>query len=290
MPSSSRSSRARSHAAPVAPDGPVVLPIRQSRGRDRTVNDQGTSTTIAVTVHQPLDPTATEVVLVHGAMDRAKSFRGVVQHLPDLRVVDYDRRGYGASMPAVPPASLAEHVDDLLDVMGDRPTTVVAHSFGCIVAVAAAIRDPERFRALGLWEPQVPWMEFWPNPVRRGLEAMAVEPDTDALAERVYASMVGEQAWRQLPEDLRARRCAEGIAFQSDVVSGLTTPFRWEDLAVPSIFGVGLQTWPFAQEAAVKLAEARGAELFTVEGAGHSAHVSHPEQFARFVRCSTTLG
>jgi pimeloyl-ACP methyl ester carboxylesterase len=170
------------------------------------MNWETTSTAIAVTVHGPRNPNTTEVVLVHGAMDRAKSFRAVVRHLPDLRVIDYDRRGYGASIPDLPPASLVEHVDDLLDILGDRPTTVVAHSFGCLVVVSAAIRNPERFRGLGLWEPQVPWMEFWPSPVRQGLEAMAAEVDTDALAERVYASMVGEEAWRRLPEDLRAQR------------------------------------------------------------------------------------
>ena len=194
----------------------------------------------------PRDPTVSKVVLVHGAMDRAKSFLPVVEHLPDLTVIEYDRRGYGESLPAGIPAVLAQHVDDLLGVMDDEPTTVVAHSFGCVVAVSAAIQQPGRFRGLGLWEPQVPWMEFWPTPVRRGLEAMAAEVDTDALAERVYVSMVGEEAWRRLPEELKVRRRAEGVAFQSDVVIGLSPPFRWEDLTVPSLFGVGLATWPFA--------------------------------------------
>ena len=165
---------------------------------------------IAVTQQGPRDPTVSKVVLVHGAMDRAKSFLPVVGHLPDLTVIEYDRRGYGESLPAGVPAILAQHVDDLLGVMDDEPTTVVAHSFGCIVAVSAAIQQPGRFRGLGLWEPQVPWMEFWPTPVRRGLEAMAAEVDTDALAERVYVSMVGEEAWRRLPEELKVRRRAEG--------------------------------------------------------------------------------
>jgi pimeloyl-ACP methyl ester carboxylesterase len=253
------------------------------------MNGRATETRIATTAHGPRNPTASEVVLVHGAMDRAKSFRRVVEHLPDLRVIEYDRRGYGESIPAAPPASLDQHVDDLLDVMGDRPTTVVAHSFGCVVVVAAAISQPDRFRGLGLWEPQVPWMEFWPRSVRRGLEAMAAEADTDSLAERVYASMVGEEAWRRLPEELKARRRAEGVAFQADVVSGLTAPFRWEDLQVPSLFGVGLDTWPFAQEAATRLAESLGADLFTITGAAHSAHASHPAEFAEFVRCSTAI-
>ena len=53
------------------------------------------------------------------------------------------------------------------------------------------------------------------QPVRRGLEAMAAEVDTDALAERVYVSMVGDEAWRRLPEELKAHRRAEGMAFQT---------------------------------------------------------------------------
>jgi pimeloyl-ACP methyl ester carboxylesterase len=244
---------------------------------------------IAMTEHGPLDPTVSKVVLVHGALDRAKSFLPVVEHLPDLRVIEYDRRGYGDSLPAGSAAILAQHVDDLLDVMGNEPTTVVAHSFGCVVAVAAAIQHPGRFRGLGLWEPQVPWMEFWPRSVRRGLEAMAAEADTDVLAERVYASMVGEEAWRRLPEELKSHRRAEGMAFQRDVVFGLSPPFRWEDLTVPSLFGVGLETWSFSHEAATRLAESLGAEIFTIAGAGHTAHVSHPQPFAEFVRHSTTL-
>jgi pimeloyl-ACP methyl ester carboxylesterase len=244
---------------------------------------------IAVTRHGALDPTVPNVVLVHGAMDRAKSFLPVVEHLTDLRVTEFDRRGYGESLPAGSAGLLAQHVDDLLEVMGDESTTVVAHSFGCVVAVSAAITHPGRFRGLGLWEPQVPWMDFWPRSVRRGLEAMAVEVDTDALAERVYASMVGDEAWGRLPEELKAQRRAEGMAFQRDVVLGLSPPFRWEDLKVPSLFGVGLQSWPFSQDAAGRLAESLGSELFTIADAAHSAHVTHPRQFAEFVRRSTSL-
>jgi pimeloyl-ACP methyl ester carboxylesterase len=118
---------------------------------------------------------------------------------------------------------------------------------------------------------------------------MAAEADTDALAERVYVAMVGEEAWRRLPEEVKVFRRAEGVAFKSDVILGLSPPFQWDDLTVPSLFGVGLQTWPFAQEAATRLAESAGAELFTIAGAAHTAHVSHPEDFATFVRRSVAL-
>ena len=236
-----------------------------------------------------VDPTVSKVVLVHGAMDRAKSFLPVVEHLPDLRVIEYDRRGYGESLPAGSAALLALHVDDLLDVMGDEPTTVVAHSFGCVVAVSAAIEHPGRFRGLGLWEPQVPWMEFWPRSVRQGLEAMAAEADTDALAERVYASMVGDEAWRRLPEELKAHRRAEGMAFQRDVVLGLSPPFRWEDLKVPSLFGVGLGHGPSPRRPPPG-SRSRWARSCSRSRAPATVRMSAtPRQFAEFVRRSTAL-
>jgi pimeloyl-ACP methyl ester carboxylesterase len=245
---------------------------------------------LAVSEYGDAGVSVPRVVLVHGAMDRAKSFRRVVEKLPDLRIVVYDRRGYGESVEAGPPVSLAQHADDLLEVMGPVPATVVGHSFGCHVAVLAAISQPERFTGLGLWEPQVPWMEFWPPSVKRGLEAMAAQTDTEALAEQVYQSMVGKEAWLQLPEALKAHRRAEGAAFQSDIASELKPPFDWNDLRVPSLLGVGLQTWPFARDAAFRLAEMLGSEPFTIEGAAHTAHLSHPEHFAEFVRRSTTVG
>lgn len=239
---------------------------------------------LAITEHGPTVAGVPDVILVHGAMDRARSFRPVVTRLPDLRIVTYDRRGYGESIQSLKAGSLTEHADDLLSVMGTRPTAVVAHSFGCRVAVAAAIAQPQRFTRLGLWEPQVPWMDFWPLPVRKGLETMAAQADTEALAERAYVSMVGEVAWRELSEDLKRRRRAEGLAFQADVAAGLDTPFRWADLRVPCLMGVGLKTWPFALDAATRLATTLDAQLFTVAGAAHSAHISHPDEFAQFVR------
>jgi pimeloyl-ACP methyl ester carboxylesterase len=247
------------------------------------------SAELAIGRSGPDDPSAPQVVLVHGAMDRAKSFRSVIEQLPDLRIIDYDRRGYGESVTAGPAVSLAQHADDLLEVMGTVPTTVVAHSFGCHVAVLAAISHPDRFIGLGLWEPQVPWMEFWPPAVKRGLEDMVAQTDTDALAERVYQSMVGKEAWQRLPEALKARRRAEGVAFQSDIASELDPPFDWNDLRVRCLFGVGLRSYPFAQDAVGRLAEMLGADTFTIDDAAHSAHVSHPEQFAAFVRRSTAI-
>ncbi|HEY0581965.1 MAG TPA: alpha/beta hydrolase, partial [Chloroflexota bacterium] len=202
----------------------------------------------------------------------------------DIRVVLYDRRGYGDSLEAGPPTSLAHHVDDLLDLIGDEPAVVVAHSFGSHVAVKAAIACPDRFVALGLWEPPVPWMEFWPAQARRNLEALTAAIDPAEVGERVYRAMVGEDEWRRLPEELKMRRRSEGLAFTIDLAAELEAPYDWADLRVPVLLGYGTSTWPYSRDAAITLAGMLGAEVFTIDGAAHSAHVSHPEQFAGFVR------
>ena len=46
-------------------------------------------------------PDELPVVLVHGAPDRAKNFRPVMELLSDLPLITYDRRGYGRSVDAI---------------------------------------------------------------------------------------------------------------------------------------------------------------------------------------------
>ncbi len=50
---------------------------------DRLIRREQSMAGIAVTEHGPFDPTVPKVVLVHGALDRAKSFLPVVEHLPE---------------------------------------------------------------------------------------------------------------------------------------------------------------------------------------------------------------
>src|SRR3954454_22702058 len=69
------------------------------------------------------------VVLVHGAHDSARSFDPVLDLLPELDVTTYTRRGWGPD-ENLAPITLATHIDDLLDVLDEQPSTVVGHSWG----------------------------------------------------------------------------------------------------------------------------------------------------------------
>src|SRR6185437_10668430 len=88
-----------------------------------------------VVEHRADDPDAPVIVLVHGVLDTCLSFDGVVDALaPDFTVVTYDRRG-----------------------------TVVGHSYGGTVAMLAAVRRPDLVAALGVFEPSMQWLDWWPS-------------------------------------------------------------------------------------------------------------------------------
>lgn len=237
---------------------------------------------LAITEHHFDRPEVPMVVLVHGAMDRSRSFRRVVEHLTDLRVVTYDRRGYGDSVGARPASGLEDHATDLLEVIGNRRATVIAHSAASHIAVLAAIEEPNRIAGIALWEPAAPWMDFWPEKARQSVARIASASDPGAVAERGVIAMVGEEAWNRLSEAAREQRRAEGAAFVLDMASGIDAPYDWEDLHVPCIIGYGA-SWPHF-ETSPQLARAISCPTFTIERASHTAHLSHPTEFAEFAR------
>lgn len=87
-------------------------------GRRPTVNDSPVPGLHVV--RQSGDGSVPPVVLVHGGMDRSTSFGRVARQLSDVPLTRYDRRGYGRSSAGSAP-SLADHVDDLIEVIGDTP-------------------------------------------------------------------------------------------------------------------------------------------------------------------------
>lgn len=234
------------------------------------------------------------VVLVHGSLDRGSSFARTIRRLEDLGVVTYDRRGYQGSRHAGTPVDLAGHVEDLLEVVGalpgGGPVTAVGHSLGGDVVIAAALIRPELFASIGAYEPPMPWLGLAPGR-RRRRPWRAGDPADEA--EAFFRRMVGDAAWDRLPESVRAERRAEGPALVADL-AGMRgdAPFDATALAVPAVFGRGgPQTSAHHREVVGWLAShVVGAELFEIEGAGHGAHLTHPDGFAALVRLAVSLG
>lgn len=248
---------------------------------------------LAVHEHPPSGPTdAPPVVLVHGTMDRATSLAKVARRLPDLFVIRYDRRGYGDSRlapdgTAVPlAATIDEQVADLLDVIGASPSVVVGHSMGGTIALAAAARHPDLVIAVGSYESPRPWVDWWPSASPGGRVVGDAEVDPETAAERFMRRMVGDTRWERLPASSRATRRAEGPALVADMVSIRSeVAYEGPDVAVPVVAARGgLSTDHHARAAEEIAAQVPDGELVVVEGARHGAHLTHPDEFAGFVR------
>ncbi len=226
------------------------------------------------------------VALVHGSMDRGPSFSRVVTRLSDLQVLTYDRRGYHRSRDARPLArTLDEHVDDLFAVLAGRHAVAAGHSYGGAMALAAAWRRPEQIRAVVAYEPPAPWLPWWPKRSAGGSAADARGPE-DA-AESFMRRVIGDARWERLPERTRARRRDEGPALIAEMTSLRDggAPFDPAGVAVPTVIARGELSAPHHRRGAEAFAGLiPGAELVEVEGAGHGAHLTHPDAFAATVR------
>lgn len=251
---------------------------------------------LALTEHLPDDPddNGPLIVLVHGSLDRAGSFARVTRRLRDLHTVAYDRHGYHRSRSDLPVHdSLDGHIDDLLNVVDGRPAVVVGHSYGGTLALGAALRTggTGSILAVGAYEPPLPWLGDWAT--RGGTRAVRAptraDDDPAMVAERFFRRMVGDTAWDRLPEATKAARRADGAALAAELAAIRIhePPFDIPALAVPAVFGRGTASLAHHVAAVAWLVEhVSGAELVEIEGAGHGAHLTHPDAFASFVRAA----
>ena len=223
------------------------------------------------------------VVLVHGSLDRGASFARVVRRLGDLHVVTYDRRGYNHSRAMPLARSLEEHVDDLVALCGSGPAVVIGHSYGGDVALGAALSSPTTIRAVGAYEPPLPWMDWWP---RRSASSIANE-DPASFAEAFFGRVVGEGGWNRLSPATREARRADGPALVAELADlrRSTPAVDVARLEVPLVLGRGRRSIPHHRRSVDALVElVPHAQVVEIAGAAHGAHLTHPDAFADLVR------
>src|SRR5690606_2326224 len=200
-------------------------------------------------------------------------------------------------------ASFDDQVDDLLAVLDGRRAVLAGHSFGGLVCLAAAERHPELVAAVLAYEAPMPWEPWWPSQ-GAGSRALADAGGADPAvpvdaeragdaAERFLRRMIGDAAWERLPAAVRAERRAEGptlVAELRSVRPPAPRPYDPARVAVPVVAAHGSRTADHHVRAAEALARAAPrAELAIIEGAGHGAHLTHPEAFAGLVQRAMEL-
>jgi pimeloyl-ACP methyl ester carboxylesterase len=217
------------------------------------------------------------VVLVHGAMDRGAGMLRVARRLRHLDLVRYDRRGYGRSRGAGVPSSFQEHVDDLDAIIGDRQCILLGHSYGGVVSMALASSGDERVVGVVSYEAPRAWEEWWSRPP-------SLDVDPAYAAEVFLRRMIGDTLWEALPERTRSERRSEGQTMVAELNFQTIQRYDATRIDVPLIVGVGRASSELTHRAArLTASEAIHGELMLVEGAGHGAHTTNPEELAAMV-------
>lgn len=131
--------------------------------------------TLSVTEFEPRPKAAADppVIFIHGlAASSAFWFAAGAQFTTVIgRAIIYDLRGHGKSETPDSGYSTATMVDDLIalmDAKGVQKAHLVAHSFGGMIAVLAALKHPERVASLSLVDTRL-------RPLQTSLQMRKVE-------------------------------------------------------------------------------------------------------------------
>lgn len=236
------------------------------------------------------------VVCLHANASSSSQWRALMDLLaPRFHVLAADTLGAGRSppWPVGRRVSLQDELALLEPVLAraGSPCVLVGHSYGAAVALVAAASQPQRVRALALYEPTLFALldaeSAPPNEAEgiRGAVARAVAAldagDPEGAARHFIDFWMGDGAWAGTPE---ARRgpivdAVAHVGGWAEALFGEPTPLAaLGRLEVPLLLMVGTDSPPSSRGVARLLARALpAAEVLEFEGVGHMGPVTHPQ-------------
>ncbi|QXT63820.1 alpha/beta fold hydrolase [Tessaracoccus palaemonis] len=189
-----------------------------------------------LTVHTFGRDDAPTMILVHGLSDDGTAWPDAVERWGrHWRLLAVDQRGHGAS-PRFRPDELSRTAeileDDLVAVLEeqDSPVVLVGHSLGGLMAARAALRVPEKVRALVLEDPAKPRpgedTEFLPF-----VESVVANPGAAIARQAAESTWSGPEllAWAKSKERVDLGYLAGGLTlgrmgWETGLFDRLTTP------------------------------------------------------------------
>ena len=230
-------------------------------------------------------PDAPLVVLIHGTMDRSAGMLKLSRQLDDrMRVLRYDRRGYGRSAPHHGPFDMAEQVGDLVHLLGGRRAVLVGHSYGGNVALATANQYPTLVAGVAMYETPLSWEPWWPG-TTAGAAARATEGTSQDAAERFMRRLIGDDRWENLPERTRDTRMAEGAAMVGELRDlQANRPWIGERIGCPLMVSYGSNGAQHHRDGMTHVHEmVSGSTMVELAGCRHDAPMSHANLFATMI-------
>lgn len=233
------------------------------------------------------------LVFVHGTAGDHGDWRSVRPTLDEaFTVYAIDRRGRGRSGDASEYA-LEREFEDVAAVVEsiDRPVFLLGHSFGGLCSLEAALRT-DNIATLVLYEPLVPVEsgELVSPAVLGELETLLSDGDREAALVMFLREMVGVSddeinAIEGGPEWKAGLAAVHTVPRESRGLNGyLFDPRRFENMTTTTILLVGSETPGYLQQFTETVAEALPeSRLVTLQGQGHAAMNTAPEEFVRTV-------
>ncbi len=249
------------------------------------------------------------ILAIHGGpgMDHNYLASGLAPLAEDRRLVLYDQRGTGASDLPVDSASVSfdvfvDDVDGVRAAQGIERINVLGHSFGGLLAIAYALRHPDRVRSLILVGTVEPGQRYLAR-VQENQRSRRTAADSAELAELVRSeafrlrdpgavNRVYEVSFRSTFADparadqllelgLTAVSARNGSAVAALVGGSLGSYDWWDRLSsidVPTLVVHGARD-PIPLDMARELADSiPDARLVVVDGAGHFPFLEAPEE------------
>jgi pimeloyl-ACP methyl ester carboxylesterase len=240
------------------------------------------------------------VICLHANASSSSQWRALMELLaPRFRALAVDSYGAGKSPPRPPNTMLRDEAALLEPVFAKagEPFALVGHSYGAGVALIAALAQPNRVRALALYEPTIFALVDAAAPppndadgihaaVSRARAALDAG-NADAAAEYFIDFWMEHGAWRRMPPERRAPIVAtiHQIRGWSHALSREPTPLAaFAALDMPVLYMVGKKS-PLASRAVARILTPvlPRVEVVELDGVGHMAPVTHPDLVNRAI-------
>jgi pimeloyl-ACP methyl ester carboxylesterase len=235
------------------------------------------------------------VLLLHSSASSSAQWRELISHLSKrYRVIAPDLHGYGGTSDWAGRGPFRlEHEAQIVEGLIGRagaPAHLVGHSFGGAVALHVARTRPDLLSSLTVIEP-VAFHLLRQHDVVALVQVMAVANSVaNALAcgdyfggmERFVNYWSGPGAWQTIPAQRRAGLAARLAKVALDFEATLNEPAtlaQFRDMAIPTLVVQGTQSpCPTRSICGLLMQSLPDAESAAIEGAGHMAPVTHPDQ------------
>lgn len=231
------------------------------------------------------------LILLHGGqLDSRIWDRQVAAYAGRFRVLRYDARGFGGSVPTGEPYEDAEDLAALMDYAGIPGAHLVGLSLGGRIAINFALKHPRRVLSLTLAGPGLDGFQMADPDPNGTQKIMAVydaanKGDLDQASELWLRTPIMAPAMEMPGLQARLRLMARENAhvwLRNPALQKVeeTAARRLPEITAPTLVILGDRDVPVIRSIAEKIAaEVPGARKVVIQGAGHMVNMERPEAF-----------